>query len=110
MTQSGKTFSSNMTSTDTQLKSFDILDSIQQRHLIQTEILGLIKRQIEHYSQRHLSTRGRATIMNTLILSQIWYSLRLMAPTKDVLMKIQSLTYQFIWKGKHPWAALNQLG
>lgn len=40
--------------------------------------------------------------MNILILSKIWYTLRLMKPTKRVLSSLRSIIYQFIWQKKHP--------
>ncbi|KAG1367218.1 hypothetical protein G6F61_013099 [Rhizopus arrhizus] len=64
---------------------FYIPYTIQQRNAIQTMLLEKIRSQIQIYSQRQLSLRGRATITNSLILSKIWYCLRLFVPTQRFL-------------------------
>ncbi|KAI9356680.1 hypothetical protein BD770DRAFT_345611, partial [Pilaira anomala] len=40
--------------------------------------------------------------MNALILAKIWYSLRLLQPTKRFMNRLRSCIFQFIWKKKHP--------
>ncbi|KAI9258706.1 hypothetical protein EDC94DRAFT_585981 [Helicostylum pulchrum] len=51
---------------------------------------------------RQLSTLKRVTIMNVLILSKIWYSLRLLQSTERFFQRLRSSIYQFIWQKKHP--------
>jgi hypothetical protein len=53
--------------------------------------------------------RGRVTTLDTLILSKIWYCLRLCSPTQKFFSTLQSLGYNFIWKKKCPLAAYDQL-
>ncbi|KAI8061377.1 hypothetical protein BDF21DRAFT_348205, partial [Thamnidium elegans] len=54
------------------------------------------------YSQRQLSISGQTILINVLILSKIWYSLRLLTPTKRFLRHLRSLIYQVVWQKKHP--------
>ncbi|KAG0739794.1 hypothetical protein G6F16_011736 [Rhizopus arrhizus] len=83
--------------------------TIQQRNAIQTMLLEKIRSQIQIYSQRQLSLRGRAIITNSLILSKIWYCLRLFVPTQRFLKNVRSMTYQYVWQKKFPYVSLDQL-
>lgn len=74
----------------------------RQRRLIEDRMLVKVTTQCQIYSQRQLSILGRVTIVNILILSKVWYSLRLLNPTKRFLQRLQSLIYQFVWQKKHP--------
>src|SRR6478735_3053065 len=83
--------------------------TIQQRNAIQTMLLEKLRSQIQIYSQRQLSLRGRATITNSLILSKIWYCLRLFVPTQRFLKDVRSMVYQYVWQKKFPYVSLDQL-
>jgi hypothetical protein len=61
-----------------------------------------VKTQSQIYSQRQLSIMGRVTVMNILILSKIWYTLRLLKPTQRFFQRLRSIIYQFVWQKKHP--------
>ncbi|GAN07262.1 hypothetical protein MAM1_0154c06757 [Mucor ambiguus] len=71
---------------------------------VQTEemLLNSVKTQCRIYGQRQLSILGRVTIVNSLILSKVWYSLRMLRPTKRFLEKVKSCVYQFVWQKKCP--------
>lgn len=73
-----------------------------QRAIIEEQLVNTVKVQCALYSQRQLSIRGRVTVMNILILSKIWYTLRLLKPTKKFLASLRTMAYQFIWQKKHP--------
>ncbi|KAK4519845.1 Meiotic nuclear division protein 1 [Mucor velutinosus] len=45
-------------------------------------LLNSVRTQCQIYGQRQLSLLGRVTIVNSLILSKVWYSLRMLKPTK----------------------------
>lgn len=83
--------------------------TISQRNYVQDKLLTTIKTSMNIYSVRNLSLRGRVTIVNTLILSKVWYCLRLLHPTQAFLKTVQSLIYGFVWKKKVPLVAYNQL-
>lgn len=76
--------------------------STRQRQLLEDQLLLKVKTQCQIYSQRQLSILGRVTVINVLILSKIWYSLRLLKPTKRFFQRLRSSIYQFIWQKKHP--------
>jgi hypothetical protein len=88
---------------------FYITYTIAQRNFIQEKLLTKIKSAIRLYSTRNLSLRGRVTITNTLILTKIWYCLRLLQPTQEFLKSIQSLVYGFVWQKKVPLVAFDQM-
>ncbi|CAO3672760.1 unnamed protein product [Rhizopus stolonifer] len=61
------------------------------------------------YSQQQLSLWGRVTIMNTLILSKIWYCLRLLQPTQSFFRSLRTIIYGFVWQRKRPLVSFDQL-
>ncbi|KAG0934887.1 hypothetical protein G6F32_010587 [Rhizopus arrhizus] len=63
--------------------------TIYQRNSIQDNLLHKVKDQVKLYSSRHLSLRRRATVTNTLIMTKIWFALRLLHPTQAFLKKTQ---------------------
>ncbi|KAI9249098.1 hypothetical protein EDC94DRAFT_330500 [Helicostylum pulchrum] len=69
----------------------------RQHRTLEDQLLLKVTTQCQIYSQRQLSILGRVTIMNILILSKIWYSLRLLQPTKQFFQRLRSSIYQFIW-------------
>lgn len=76
--------------------------STSQRSRLEDKLLALVKNQCQVYSQRQLSIRGRAMITNTLILTKIWYPLRLFKPTKKFFASLKTTLYQFVWQKKTP--------
>lgn len=73
-----------------------------QRAQTEEMLLTSVKKQCQIYSQRQLSIMGKVTVANSLILSKIWYSLRLLKPTKRFLANIKKCLYQFVWNKKTP--------
>jgi hypothetical protein len=73
-----------------------------QRAQTEEMLLNSVKTQCRIYGQRQLSILGRVTIVNSLILSKVWYSLRMLRPTKRFLEKVKSCVYQFVWQKKCP--------
>ncbi|KAG1136317.1 hypothetical protein G6F37_012049 [Rhizopus arrhizus] len=83
--------------------------TINQRNFIQDTLLHKVKDQVKLYSSRHLSLRGRATVTNTLIMTKIWYALRLLHPTQAFLKKLKSIIYDYVWQNKRPLVSYSQL-
>ncbi|KAG0954319.1 hypothetical protein G6F31_013182 [Rhizopus arrhizus] len=81
---------------------FPVIQSIAQRRYVEDQLLQNIKTQCSIYSQRNLSIRGRVTVTNTLLLSKLWYSLRVISLPKSFFCQIRSTIYQFISKGIKP--------
>ena len=59
-----------------------------------------VKNTLNSWRQRHLSYRGRALIINALALSRIWYVASLVHMPDWVLRELNTLVFNFFWKGK----------
>jgi hypothetical protein len=81
---------------------YPVISSITQRRYVEAQLIMKIQQQCGLYAQRHLSLRGKVTVANTLILSQLWYILRLVSFPKAFFSKIRSLIYQFVCRGIKP--------
>ncbi|KAI8328722.1 hypothetical protein BC941DRAFT_406379 [Chlamydoabsidia padenii] len=66
------------------------------------QLIADVKKQVGIYSRRYLSIKGRATIWNSLILSKIWYTLRLFNAPKSLFTSLQSICSRFVGQGKYP--------
>ena len=73
-----------------------------QRAQTEEMLLSSVRQQCHIYGQRQLSILGKVTIVNSLILSKIWYSLRLLKPTKRFIENVKKAIYQFVWNKKAP--------
>ena len=60
-----------------------------------------VKNTLNSWRQRHLSYRGRALIINALALSRIWYVASLVHMPDWVLRELNTLVFNFFWKGKN---------
>ncbi|KAG1340282.1 hypothetical protein G6F62_005477 [Rhizopus arrhizus] len=78
---------------------FPVTQSIAQRRYVEDHLLQNIKTQCSIYSQRNLSIRDHVAVTSTLLLSKLWYSLRVISLLKSFFRKIRSAIYQFISKG-----------
>jgi hypothetical protein len=75
---------------------FSPVQSPVQRKYLENQLLQIVKTSCAMYSQRVLSLRGRLTVVNTLILSKIWYCLRLARVSQSFFSQLQSVVYQFV--------------
>lgn len=82
--------------------------TIQQRNIIQEQLINKVQDLVNLYSTRFTSLRGRATIMNTLIMTKIWYCMRLLNPTQAFINTLKSIIYKFVWQQKHPLVSYTQ--
>ncbi|CAM4552755.1 unnamed protein product, partial [Caretta caretta] len=57
---------------------------------------------------RCLSFRGRALVLNQLVLSMLWYRLNTLVPAPDFLANLQKLILEFFWSGLH-WVSAGVL-
>ncbi|CAO3600825.1 unnamed protein product [Absidia cylindrospora] len=81
----------------------------KQRQLVCQNLLQTVTTQINIYSQRRLSIKGRTTIMNSLILSKVWYALRILVAPASFFSSLQRLISRFINGAKHPFLSYNQM-
>lgn len=74
------------------------------------KLLSSVKSQCHQFSHRQLSVRGRATALNTLILSRIWHTLRLVgAPIKTFFQPLRGCMSGFLMHKMFPRVSLNKL-
>ncbi|CAM5115932.1 unnamed protein product [Natator depressus] len=57
---------------------------------------------------RCLSLRGRALVLNQLVLSTLWYQLNTMVPAPGFLTNLRTSILEFFWSGMH-WAPVGVL-
>lgn len=75
---------------------YPLIQSIQQRHDFMTHFLTKIQTACTLHSRRSLSVLGKATVLNTLILSKCWYILRVLPLPKSDVSRITSIAQQFL--------------
>jgi hypothetical protein len=75
---------------------YPICSSLSQRNLAFQQLYKSIQQCIHIHSQRNLSIRGRATVLNTLIFSKLWHVMRNFIFTKNQLLSLRSLGSSFI--------------
>lgn len=81
---------------------FPLIQSTQQRLSYVNSLIGKLKQAIQIHSCRSLSVMGKATVVNTLILSKCWYIFRVTPLTEQDLQRITSVAIQFLKKGIFP--------
>lgn len=62
--------------------------------------IAAVENTLSSWRQRILSFQGRALVINTLVLSQVWYVASLIHMPPWVLGKLLRLVFSFFWKGK----------
>ncbi|KAG1445361.1 hypothetical protein G6F55_011991 [Rhizopus delemar] len=88
---------------------FPMIQSFHQRPYLEQQLLQTVKFQCIIYSQRRLSIKGRVTIMNALILSKLWYVLRMVHLPTTFFRRLNSVIYQFVWHNCKPKIKYTQL-
>ena len=63
--------------------------------------LEQIQRLISQWSKRNLSIMGKICIFKSLLLSQLIYPLQALAAPTDIVKKVNTLMFRFIWKKKY---------
>ncbi|KAI7886546.1 uncharacterized protein EV154DRAFT_387838, partial [Mucor mucedo] len=69
--------------------------STQQRRNYMGSVISKLKATENLHLSRSLSVVGKATILNSLLLSECWYLLRVTPLTKHDLSQITSVAIQF---------------
>ena len=67
--------------------------------------VSAVKRCLASWRVRSLSYAGRATALNSLALSKIWYTASLVPMPSSVLSDLTSLAFDFFWAGKRDLVA-----
>ena len=72
----------------------------QRKKLNFDEILKLIKEKLQMWKWRDLTILGRIQIAKTFVMPLFMYRASLICMHKDIVIEVNKLLYQFIWKGK----------
>ncbi|OAD74955.1 hypothetical protein PHYBLDRAFT_167288 [Phycomyces blakesleeanus NRRL 1555(-)] len=83
--------------------------SIAQRDAFCSSLLTTIQSSCAIHLTRSLSIRGRATVLNTLILSRLWHVLRVISVPVSFLDKVKSAMGQFLQHRMFPPIKLSTL-
>ncbi|KAG1487848.1 hypothetical protein G6F54_012411 [Rhizopus delemar] len=75
---------------------YPLMQSTAHRRLFQGRLIAKITRACDIHKQRNLSVRGRATVLNTLILSTLWHVLRVSWISLQTLQVIRRLCREFL--------------
>lgn len=75
---------------------FPLFTSTNQRNIFLDSFLEKIQISCDIHSQRALSIRGRATVLNSLILSKLWHVLRVVSVPTSFFKSVQSIISKFI--------------
>ncbi|KAG1050390.1 hypothetical protein G6F43_007335 [Rhizopus delemar] len=76
--------------------TYPLIQSTAHRRLFQDRLIANITRACDIHKQRNLSVRGRATVLNTLILSTLWHVLRVSWINLQTLQAIRRLCREFL--------------
>ncbi|ORE02370.1 hypothetical protein BCV72DRAFT_338757 [Rhizopus microsporus var. microsporus] len=88
---------------------YPIIYSHSQRQIFLSDVVARLKRSCDTHKCRNLSVRGRATVLNTLLLSKIWHVLRVTWIPKKTLDKITSIGRQFVQHHQFPYISYDVL-
>lgn len=62
------------------------------------DCLQKIEKQIQQLSRRHLSLRGKAMLLNTLILSKVAFLSNVFPITNQIQQQLQSYIFKHLWR------------
>ena len=62
--------------------------------------ISAIKNILKHWSRRKLSLKGKITIINSLVISQIIYPASNLDTPFEILEDLNKILYEFLWDGK----------
>ncbi|KAG1370323.1 hypothetical protein G6F61_012134 [Rhizopus arrhizus] len=76
--------------------NLDVASNTQQMSKYLDSIITKIERHANILSQRGLSILGRSMIANSLLLSRIWHSIRILCPPQSFFQRIRSVIIKFL--------------
>jgi hypothetical protein len=81
---------------------FPMIQSTQQRANFVGSFITKLRAAVQPHLSRTLSVVGKATVVNSLILSKCWYLFRVTPLTNNEIQQITSVALQFCRKGIFP--------
>ena len=76
-------------------------DLMQSARLSWSRVLNSIERRLATLKARDLSLRGRAQILNAIVLSKAWHVGRIFLPDPATLRRLLKLCFQYVWQSGH---------
>ena len=62
---------------------------------------GKIENNVKIQNQRHLSLKGKTMIINTILLSKLWYICSVFPLPRHLLPEINKMIFNFLWNSKN---------
>ena len=93
----------------TKIKLLGIYFGPANHHDNWNPILNKIRKKLIKWKNRSLTFREKKHILDTFILSQVWYVGRIVKPNKHTIKEINSAIYSFLWNGKYEAIARDSL-
>ena len=81
---------------------FPLIQSIRQREVFMARLLENLRTSVKIYNTRSLSVVGKATVLNSLLLSKCWYLIRVTPLPINDIQAIVSIATQYLRKGIFP--------
>ena len=53
-------------------------------------------------NQRHFSLKGKTIIINTILLSKLWYMCSVFPLPKNLIPEINKIIFKFLWNNRNP--------
>lgn len=75
---------------------YALCSSLQQRNNYAYKVINQTKELCSLHSSRNLTMKERMTVMNSLVYSKIWHTIRLFTFTKKQLIQLQQIAKSFI--------------
>ncbi|KAG1167868.1 hypothetical protein G6F36_012411 [Rhizopus arrhizus] len=75
---------------------YPLTSSTQQMSNYLDSIITKVKRHADILAQRGLSIQGRSVVANSLLLSRIWHSIRILCPPQSFFQRIRSIIIKFL--------------
>ncbi|KAG1546419.1 hypothetical protein G6F46_009806 [Rhizopus delemar] len=75
---------------------YPLTSSTQQMSNYLDSIITKVKRHADILAQRGLSIQGRSMVANSLLLSRIWHSIRILCPPQSFFQRIRSVIIKFL--------------
>ena len=63
------------------------------------EIIESIKKKLSYWNTKSISVKGKVKIINTFVLSKLWYVLETHDLPENMLLDLKNILTTFIWKG-----------
>ena len=67
-----------------------------------TKCIQKMENNVKLQNQRHLSLKRKTIIINTILLSKLWYVCSVFPLPKDLLSEINKIIFKFLWNNKNP--------